>query len=266
MTIQTDQGALPAVAAKDEDAVWRRLGIERPPTEDELPYSDGMPMDSEHQALQMDLLFEVLRVYWTDRDDIHVGKNQFLYFSTAQARTEDFLGPDVYVVLNVPKRIRKSWVTWDEGKGPDVVMEIMSPRTSARDRGEKKQIYQDKVRAPEYFWYDPDSGELAGFSLVDGVYAPIEADADGRLVSRRLGLALQRWDGTYQDTSATWLRWTTLDGDLLPTGQEQEWQRANAERQRTNVERQRAESAEQELARMEALLATYRQRLGEAPE
>lgn len=229
-------------------------GVIMPPTQDELPYTDEMPMDSEQQALQMDLLFETLRLSWRDRDDVYVGKNQFLYFSTAQLLTEDFLGPDVYIVLNAPKRMRKSWVIWEEGKGPDVVIEVPSPRTQARDTGVKKQIYQEQVRASEYFWYDPLTAEWAGFRLVDGVYVPIEPDEQGRLVSRRLGLALVRWTGTYQDGDLTWMRWATPDGALLPTEAEL------ADRRRLEAEQERQRTAE-----LEARLARYRERFGEPP-
>ena len=94
--------------------------------------------------------------------------------------------------------------------------------TAAKDKTEKKQIYQDKVRVPEYFWYDPFNPEdWAGFSLQSGVYQPIRWDEQGRLVSQRLGLALGRWQGSYKDVEATWLRWVTLAGDLLPTPQEE---------------------------------------------
>lgn len=229
-------------------------GIPMPPTQDELPFDDGVPMDSEQQALQMDLLFETLRLHWAERDDVHVGKNQFLYFSTRQLLTEDFLGPDVYVVLDVPRRMRKSWVIWEEGKGPDVVFEILASSTAARDRGEKKRIYQDQVRVPEYFWYDPITGERAGFSLVAGAYVPVQPDAQGRLISSRLGLALVLWEGPYQGSTWTWLRWTTLDGTLLPTHEE----RAARERERAEQERERA-------VELEAVLARYRERFGEPP-
>lgn len=38
-----------------------------PPTEDELPSSDGMPMETERHVLQMYLLTESLRLAWADR-------------------------------------------------------------------------------------------------------------------------------------------------------------------------------------------------------
>jgi Uma2 family endonuclease len=247
----------PTTTDADRDA-FARLGLERPPGEHELPETDGLPMDSERQALQMDLLFEPLRFYFTGRD-VYVGKNQIIYYSVAQVRNRDFLGPDVYVVLDVPDRERRSWVTWEEGKAPDVVIEILSPTTADRDRGEKKRIYQDHIGAREYFWYDPETDELAGFVLHDGAYVPLEPDGAGRMPCPILGLALVHWGGSYMERDGPWLRWATPNGNLLPTGEE-------AGRHRAEQERQRAEQAEQELAAMRALVERYRQRFGEPPQ
>ncbi|MGH2602190.1 MAG: Uma2 family endonuclease, partial [Dehalococcoidia bacterium] len=184
------------------------------PTEDDLPCDDGEPMETQRHVMQMFLLIETLRSAWADRSDVFIGGNMFLYFSVEQVRGRDFRGPDFFVALDVERRERKSWVVWQEGKGPDVIIELLSESTAAVDKGEKKQVYQDTLAVPEYFWYDPFSGELAGFSLRDSVYEPIEPDIAGRLPSRRLGLSLVRWPGQYANIDATWLRWATLDGTL----------------------------------------------------
>src|ERR671938_120431 len=63
-------------------------GCTLPPTEDEIPFTDGMPMESERQALQMDLLFEPLRRHFAGRD-VYVGKNQTVWYSDAQERNRD---------------------------------------------------------------------------------------------------------------------------------------------------------------------------------
>jgi hypothetical protein len=64
-------------------------------------------------------------------------------------------------------------------------------------------------------------------------------------------LALIRWPGVYADVEATWLRWATLEGNLLPTDQEV----AAREQQRADAEARRAVAAEAEVARLRALLA-----------
>jgi Uma2 family endonuclease len=259
------------------------LGIELPPTEDELPCDDGMPMETQRHALQMQLLIDPLRLIWADRMDAYVGGNMFIYFSLEQVRHQDFRGPDFFAVLGVPKRERKSWVVWQEGKGPDVVIELLSESTAAQDKGEKKDIYQDRLRVPEYFWFDPFTAEWGGFTLRNRGYEPLTEDGQGRLTSQCLELALVRWDGVYQDVEARWLRWVTLEGTLLPTPQEvatetqqqaaeaqqhvaeAQQQAAEAQQQAAEAHRQAVAAHEQAVA-LEALLARYRERFGDLPE
>ena len=236
-------------------AALEALGVIWPPTEDELPYDDGMPMETQRHALQLQLLIDSLRLYWEDRQDVYVGGNMFIYFSLAQVRNQDFRGPDFFAVLDVSKRERKSWVVWEEGKGPDVVIELLSESTAAQDKGEKKEIYQNLIRVPEYFWFDPFSGEWAGFSLQQREYEAIAEDSQGRLISRVLQLALVRWEGVYQGIEARWLRWVTWTGALLPTPQE-----TAAEAQHQAAEAQRQAAA------VETLLARYRERFGDLPD
>jgi Uma2 family endonuclease len=79
----------------------------------------------------------------------------------------------------------------------------LSESTANQDKIEKKQIYQDKLRVSEYFWYDPFNPEdLAGFVLLDGLYEPIQPNEQGWLLSHRLGLALVRWQGDYKGVTA----------------------------------------------------------------
>jgi Uma2 family endonuclease len=245
------------------------LGIVWPPTQDDLPYDDGMPMESQRHVMQLQLLMDPLRLLWEGRQDVYIGGNMFVYYSLAQVRNKDFRGPDFFVALDVPKHERKSWVIWEEGKGPDVVIELLSESTAAQDKGEKKDIYQDRIRVPEYFWFDPFSGEWAGFIIQHGRYAAIEEDSQGRLLSQTLGLALVRWEGIYQEVEARWLRWATLSGALLPTPQEvaveTQRQATEAQRQATEAQRQATEAQRQQAA-LEAQLARYRARFGDLPD
>lgn len=251
-------------------------GVELPPTEDELPCDDGMPMETHRHVLQLQLLMDPLRLLWAERDDVFIGGNMFVYFSPEQVRTHDFRGPDFFVALGVPRRDRKSWVVWQEGKGPDVVIELLSDSTAAVDKGEKKEIYRDRLRVPEYIWYDPWSSEWAGFSLREGVYEPIEVDAQGRLPSRQLGLALRQWDGVYHGVAGHWLRWSTADGTILPTPQEvaaQEQQRATEAQKQASAAQQQVlemrrlfEAMQQRVTALEAQLTRYQEQFGTLPE
>ncbi|NEO28266.1 MAG: Uma2 family endonuclease, partial [Kamptonema sp. SIO4C4] len=131
------------------------LNIPLPPTQEELPYDDGEPMETQRHQDQMTMLIYTLSPWIEQREDGYTGGNMFVYFSLEQVRSQDFKGPDFFAVLGVPKGERRSWVVWEEGKGPDVVIELLSSSTANVDKGEKKRIYQDQLRVPEYYWFDP---------------------------------------------------------------------------------------------------------------
>ncbi len=221
-------------------------------TQDDLPCCDGVPMETQRHKLQMDLLIDTLETWLAQRPDGYVSGNMFVYFSASQVRNQDFKGPDVFVVLGVPKHERKSWVVWEEGgKTPDVVIELLSESTREIDKTEKKQIYQDKLRVPEYFWYDPfEPKDCAGFTLVNGIYQAIKRDEKNRLPSQRLELALVLWQGVYKGIENTWLRWETLDGVLVPTAQEAAEHKAEQAELKAEQAELKANQVEQRAARL----------------
>lgn len=151
-----------------------------PPRGDQLPSSDGVPMETERHRDQMNLLIHSLSHHWERRDDFYVGGDMFVYLSETQARRNDFRGPDVFVVLDTQKKERQRWVAWEEdGKLPDVVIELLSDSTREKDRGEKKLVYERRWKVGAYVLYDPFTYELEGYRRVDGRFVPIEPDARG---------------------------------------------------------------------------------------
>lgn len=203
------------------------------PSSDELIYDDGEPMESARHRQQMTVLIESLEYAWRDRSDFYVGGNMFLYFSETQARNNDFRGPDVFVVLNTTRRERRSWVVWEEdGKAPDVIIELLSDKTEKIDRGEKMRVYGRSLKVGEYFLFDPFSGVFEGYELdpLQGSYAPKAPDPQGRLRCTQLGLFLAKVKGNLYSVEADWLRWLDEDGRVLVMPSE----RAEAEAQRAN--------------------------------
>jgi Uma2 family endonuclease len=240
------------------------LGV-RPPRGDDLPSSDGVPMESARYRAQMSVLIESLADFWEDRQDVYVGGNMFVYFSELHAKT--FRGPDVFVVLDTEKRPRDKWYAWEEGgKLPDVVIELLSPSTAHADRHEKRRIYERVWKLRAYALYDPTSHTLEGHAMgPDGRFAALAPDARGDLPIEALGLSLGlRPEGLHEEPGP-FLRWIDRDGQPLPLGREraeqerqraeQERQRAEQERHRADQERARREDAERRVAELEALLA-----------
>ena len=193
-------------------------------------YSDEPPLETELHLRQIILLLKSLEWLWRDRNDFYVAGNLTIYYSPRQRKSEYFRGPDFFLVLGTERKTRKSWVVWEEeGKYPNVIIEILSPKTADTDKGFKKQLYQDTFRTPDYFWFDPNTLEFAGFHLVDGKYQPLEPNSQGHLWSQQLGLYL----GIYQEQ----LRFFTTEGQLVPTPEEV----AESERQQKELALDRAE-------------------------
>ncbi len=177
-------------------------------------WSDEPPLETYLHLTQIILLLKSLEWLWQDREDYFAAGNLTIYYSPKQKKSEFFRGPDFFVVLGTPRNPnRKSWVVWEEeGKYPNVIIEILSDSTAETDRGEKKKIYQDIFRTPDYFWFDPYTLEFQGFTLISGKYQPIEPNEQGWLWSEQLQLYL----GIYEDK----LRYFTPEGELVPSPEE----------------------------------------------
>ncbi len=214
-------------------------------------YSDEPPLESSLHLQQLILLLKCLDWLWKDRTDYFAAGNLTIYYSPNQRKSEDFRGPDLFVVLGAEKRPRKSWVIWEEnGQYPHVIIELLSDSTAKTDRGFKKTLYANTFRTPDYFWFDPVSYEFKGFHLLDGHYEELQPNEQGHLWSQQLGLFL----GIHAET----LRFFTPDGTLVPTPEES----AEAAIRQANIERQRAETERQ---RAERLVAKLRE-LGVEPD
>jgi Uma2 family endonuclease len=197
------------------------------------------PLESYLHLQQLLLLLSCLDWHWKDRTDYFCAGNLTIYYSPRQRKSEDFRGPDFFVVLGTEKRSRKSWTVWEEdGKYPNVIIELLSDSTAKTDQGLKKQIYQDSFRTPDYFWFNPDTLEFKGFHLLDGLYQDLQPTPQGHLWSQQLGLFL--------GVEAQKLRFFTPDGERVPTPEE------SAELARSQVVSER-ERNERLVAQLKAL-------------
>ena len=96
--------------------------------------------------------------------------------------------PDLLIILN--ENVHRIKETYIEGPA-DIVVEVVSPESTDRDRGKKLSEYE-AAGVPEYWLIDPLRTEANVYGLgEDGRYHPLPKDAEGRLVSRILpGFAL----------------------------------------------------------------------------
>ena len=128
----------------------------------------------------------------------------------------------------------------EEGKYPNVIVELLSNSTQKVDKTTKKELYQDTFRTPEYFWFHPETLEFQGFRLMSSKYQAIEVTEEGWLWSEQLELFLGVRDGK--------LRYFTQDKQLVATPEE----RATVSQQQLEEERKQKQLAQQ---RVEELLA-----------
>ena len=229
----------------------------------ELVLDDGEPLETDWHTLELPLLRHLIRQGMAEqgRTDFFVGANIFVYYSVKQAwdvaeevrkggEQRAFRSPDVFWVGGVdPDREREAWIAWEEGgRLPDVIVEMLSPKTAKKDRTEKKDLYAQVFGTAEYFLYDPMTRTLEGFRLAGRSYRPLQPDENGRLWSEQWGLYLGLWHGVVEGKRDEWVRLFRPDGSLVPT-------RDEAEQHRAEAAQQRAEAAEAEVARLKALLA-----------
>ena len=223
--------------------VWSAEKLEAIMPDTSQLLSDEPEMESSIHYMQLLMLVTCLEWLWRDNEDFFIGANLTIYFSRQQLRNRDFRGPDLFVVKGTQKRPRNSWVVWEEdGRYPDLIIELLSDSTATTDRTVKKTLYQDRFRTPEYFWFSPESLEFEGFRLRENEYEAIAPNERGWRWSKVLGL--------YLGVEANQLRYFTPEGEKVPTPEEaaqQEQRRAELQQQRAELQQQRAEQAELEL-------------------
>ena len=94
-------------------------------------------------------------------------------------RKGDYFVPDFFVLCDRSKQKRDGVYG-----APDLVVEVLSPKTAKLDRGKKKDLYQENG-VKEYWLIDPDVKTIEIYLLKDGVYSLDEiyrvpnADYDG---------------------------------------------------------------------------------------
>jgi Uma2 family endonuclease len=197
------------------------------------PTSDGRPMaETDLHRIQMVSSISALEMRYADDPNVYVSGNLLLYYEPENKRRH--VSPDVFIVKGVEKKVRDYYLLWQEGKGPDAIIEMTSSSTRKEDTTKKFKLYRDVLKVREYFLFDPRGDylkpTLQGYRLSRREYVPI-APVANRLPSSVLGLHLER--------SGTDLRFFDPEtGEWLPTLQEQaQLERAGRLRAEAAVER-----------------------------
>ena len=212
------------------------------PSED--PEEPGLP--DEFHLLQPELLRLTFRPPNYASNRVFTASDMNLYYDVHN--TQWYKRPDWFAVLGISRLyeeqdLRLSYVTWQEGVNPFVVVELLSPGTEKEDLGQnppyilpnrgerggsppnKWTVYEQILRIPYYFVFNRYNNEFHAFGLVMNRYQPLSTDKQGVwLEEAELGLGL--WEGEYQGINRLWLRWYDHNQNWIPTPAEQEAQRA----------------------------------------
>ncbi len=104
------------------------------------PEHDGKPMGEtdSHRQEMMDAIATLIEFY-RERPDVYVAGNLLLYYE--QGNPSAVVSPDVFVVLGIPKRLRRTYKLWEEQRPPTVVIEVSSRSTRLEDLGNKRALW-----------------------------------------------------------------------------------------------------------------------------
>ena len=225
----------------------------------DFPESDGKPMaETDFHRTPMTDLIAILEHRYQTRSDVYVSGNMFLHDNPAKPRKKP-IAPDVFVVFGVEKKKRRSYRLWEEGKGPDFVLELVSQRTFRKDLGEKKDSYASVFGVKEYYLFDPDRrylpSPLMGYRLKEGSYIPISS-VEERLPSEVLGLELGLVDEElrlYDPQKKAWVLKPEEEAEAKAQQAEAKAQQAEAKAQQAETKAQQEAKARQQ-AEAKALL------------
>ena len=223
------------------------------PKGEELPSSDGLPVDNELHILIPNLLSFILGFIWVDRWDWYFGVNMGIYYATGVNPRVPIV-PDAFLSLGVERiksnKLRESYVVWEENDiAPIFALEVVS-KTPGGEYDRKMTRYT-QLGVLYYIIYNPDYWQrdrrepLEVYRLVEGEY---QRQIGEPFWMPEIGLGIGRGIGTHGGLQREWLYWFNEQSD-----------RYHSPEDAARVERQQREE-------LEMLLNRYRERFGELPE
>ncbi|WP_293342455.1 Uma2 family endonuclease [Microcoleus sp. CAWBG58] len=235
------------------------------PSED--PEEPGLP--DEFHDLQPQLLSRTLRLINYSRENCFTASDLNLYYDVKHHLWHK--RPDWFLVVNVSRlyegrELRRSYVSWQEGKFPYVVVEFLSPGTESEDLGRfysqasnnseavdeaernpltrttppgKFEVYEQYLRVPHYIVYSRYTQQLRYFKLEGGCYLKQSIQPQNpRIWLADLEIGLGVWSGVFEDVPSSWLRWCDRQGNWLLTDTEQE----RVEKEQAQLEKEQAQA------------------------
>ncbi|MBI4854594.1 MAG: Uma2 family endonuclease [Acidobacteria bacterium] len=181
---------------------------------------DDEPVDNFLTEKQERLLTEPLYSCWKPE-----GNRTFLVAANVGIFNSIYLPaivPDVFLSMDVEipadwwEKEQRSYFTWEFGKVPNIVIEIVSNKIG--EENNKKITRYSQMGVTYYVIFDPfkklSDEILSIYALQFSRYVPLNQNHFSDI-----GLGLTLWEGEFENTfSKSWLRWTNEQGQVITTG------------------------------------------------
>ncbi|MEO0350026.1 MAG: Uma2 family endonuclease [Cyanobacteria bacterium P01_A01_bin.15] len=257
----------------------------------EFPEESGLP--DEFHDLQPQLLSRTLHLQDYTTENRFTGSDLNLYYNVHQPLWHK--RPDWFLALDVPRLydghdFRRSYVVWQEGQAPTIVVEFLSPRTEREDLGRfyndsdqipdnsgsqpllennsnrppnKVTVYEQYLRVPHYLVYSRYTRRLRYFKLIGRCYEeqPVSSGIP-MLWLDDLNIGLGLWEGYFEGLPGPWLRWCDAEGSWLLTDTEQ----AKAAQAQERSEKEKAKQAKGQAEQRAERLAEKLRAIGIDPD
>ncbi|MDM8531102.1 Uma2 family endonuclease [Anaerolineales bacterium HSG25] len=267
MSIATPQLTSKTVPAniKLPELFWPEVNeasLKNLPTMYDLPSENkteepGVP--DEFHVFQANLLSDSYALPNYPQEQIFTAADLNLYFNPKHPKW--YKRPDWYAVVGVSRLyhgwdMRSSYVVWDEGIPPYIVIEFLSPSSMDEDLGRteeksgqpppKWKVYEQILKIPYYLLFDRRTDQLQAFKLINHKYERIMI-AKNRLWLPELKVGIGLWKGKYKGIYRQWLRWYDTDDNWLATPIELERQAKRKVERQVEQERQAKRKVERQV-------------------
>lgn len=266
----------------------------------EFPEEPGLP--DEFHDLQPQLLSRTLFLEDYSRDRRFTGSDLNIYYDVQNQLWHK--RPDWFLALGVPRLydghdLRRSYVVWQEGQSPAIVVELLSPRTEQEDLGRfyresdrvvddstvdavvdtapadpaqppgKLEVYEHYLRVPHYIVYSRYTQRVRYFKLMGRHYEEQALRRSNPVIwLADLGIGLGLWQGKFEEITTCWLRWCDEAGNWSMTDTERAEQQVAAEQlarvqtqQQLETERLAKEQAQQQAEQAQQRAEQFANRL-----
>jgi Uma2 family endonuclease len=260
------------------------------PTAEDLPDSDETPVDNELQNDIPNMLLNLLRLIWGDRQDWFWGVDMGIYYepNIEEPEKSKVIVPDGFLALGVPRRTdergRLSYVLWQEQVVPILALEVVSKKYNG-EYDQKFAQYQD-IGILYYAIYNTASGRrglykkhesLEIYKLINGKYQLLPSVTllqEGSKVvwMPEIGLGLGCERSNCADWDREWLYWYDRENVRYLTAEERAVQASLAQQQaeaiadQQRLAKENAEAIAAQERQQKEKLADYLRAIGVNPD